>query len=461
MEDAGWERTRATAYDVIRATEVHRYKAVLCENVLEFAVDWELFDWWRKGMEMLGYRSQIVSVSSAHVGGAANLPAPQWRDRIYIVFTRTDIPVPDLAPRPPAWCPECGEDVFAVQTWRNGRRVGKYKQQYDYRCPNTACRRAVVEPYVRPAASIIDWTNLGVRIGDRPAHGLRPLAANTVKRIRAGLSLLGSERMVLTINHGGHDGRAVPADSAPLAARTVKIGDAVLVPAGGTWNTQPTHTAEPMRTRLANPKGFEALLTPPQADDSFIVTLRRNATARPVSTPVDTVTGQGRHHWLVIPYRNAASKSAGEPLHTLGTRLPRPLLHQVPPLLHHARRPPRRTRRLAPGPSCPARPAGRRDHARAGSLGLRRYRPVERRSLACRISRARPRNGRRTDMDVRRDELMPVRQVLAELGGVSRRTFYRWRELGQGPAAFKLPNGELRVWRSDFTSWLRQLEEAA
>jgi DNA (cytosine-5)-methyltransferase 1 len=332
VEDAGWERTRATAYDVIRATEVHRYKAVLCENVLEFAVDWELFDWWRKGMEMLGYRSQIVSVSSAHVGGADNLPAPQWRDRIYIVFTRTDIPAPDLAPRPPAWCPECGEDVFAVQTWRNGRRVGKYKQQYDYRCPNTACRHTVVEPYVRPAASIIDWTNLGVRIGDRPAHGLRPLAANTVKRIRAGLSLLGTERMVLTVNHGGHDGRAVPADNAPLAARTVKIGDAVLVPAGGTWNTQPTHTAEPMRTRLANPKGFEALLTPPQADDSFIVTLRRNATARPVSTPVDTVTGQGRHHWLVIPYRNAASKSADEPLHTLGTKDSAALLGPAPEL---------------------------------------------------------------------------------------------------------------------------------
>jgi predicted DNA-binding transcriptional regulator AlpA len=64
-------------------------------------------------------------------------------------------------------------------------------------------------------------------------------------------------------------------------------------------------------------------------------------------------------------------------------------------------------------------------------------------------------------MDARRDELMTVRQVLSELGGVSRRTFYRRRELGQGPTAFKLPNGELRVWRSDFISWLRQLEEAA
>jgi predicted DNA-binding transcriptional regulator AlpA len=64
-------------------------------------------------------------------------------------------------------------------------------------------------------------------------------------------------------------------------------------------------------------------------------------------------------------------------------------------------------------------------------------------------------------VDARRDELMTVRQVLDELGGVSRRTFYRWREPGYGPAAFKLPNGELRVWRSDFNTWLRQLEEAA
>ncbi|MEU6307132.1 helix-turn-helix transcriptional regulator [Streptomyces chartreusis] len=64
-------------------------------------------------------------------------------------------------------------------------------------------------------------------------------------------------------------------------------------------------------------------------------------------------------------------------------------------------------------------------------------------------------------MESRHDELMTVRQVLDELGGVSRRTFYHWRELGYGPAAFKLPNGELRVWRSDFTTWLRQLEAAA
>jgi predicted DNA-binding transcriptional regulator AlpA len=57
------------------------------------------------------------------------------------------------------------------------------------------------------------------------------------------------------------------------------------------------------------------------------------------------------------------------------------------------------------------------------------------------------------------DELMTVEQVLAELCGVSRRTFYRWRELGKAPRGIKLPNGELRIWRSEFTAWLASLKE--
>jgi predicted DNA-binding transcriptional regulator AlpA len=61
----------------------------------------------------------------------------------------------------------------------------------------------------------------------------------------------------------------------------------------------------------------------------------------------------------------------------------------------------------------------------------------------------------------RRDELLTVLQVLDELGGLSRRTFYRWRELGHAPNCIKLPNGEIRVWRSDFAAWLDTLREAA
>lgn len=56
---------------------------------------------------------------------------------------------------------------------------------------------------------------------------------------------------------------------------------------------------------------------------------------------------------------------------------------------------------------------------------------------------------------------MTVPEILSELKGVSRRTFYRWRELGLAPEALKLPNGELRVWRSDFLAWLRSREGVA
>jgi predicted DNA-binding transcriptional regulator AlpA len=59
------------------------------------------------------------------------------------------------------------------------------------------------------------------------------------------------------------------------------------------------------------------------------------------------------------------------------------------------------------------------------------------------------------------DHLMTVPEILATLNNVSRRTFYRWRELGIAPECIRLPNGELRIWRSAFESWLDQRREAA
>ena len=59
------------------------------------------------------------------------------------------------------------------------------------------------------------------------------------------------------------------------------------------------------------------------------------------------------------------------------------------------------------------------------------------------------------------DELLTVDQVLDELSGVSRRTFYRWRELGRAPKGLKLPNGEIRIWRSELATWLSSLSEKA
>lgn len=310
-------RTRATAYDVMRAAEVHYYKAILCENVTEFATDWRLFRWWVQGIELLGYNSQVVSVSSAHVGGPDNLHAPQWRDRIYICFTRTGIPMPDLRPRPLAWCAGCGEDVEGIQAWRKGRTIGKYARQYDYRCPNTRCRNSLVEPYTRPAAAAIDWTNLGTRIGDRT----RPLAAKTIERIQKGLQQYPQRASLLTLNHSGHDGRALAPEHGPLPSRTRKVGEGLLVPsrhgmlvpAGGSWNDTTTDVAEPMRTRTT--RDSEALVTMP-----YVVTMRRNGRVDTVDRPLATLAARGRHHGLVIPYRKGTAKPTTEPMLTLATR---------------------------------------------------------------------------------------------------------------------------------------------
>jgi hypothetical protein len=63
-----------------------------------------------------------------------------------------------------------------------------------------------------------------------------------------------------------------------------------------------------------------------------------------------------------------------------------------------------------------------------------------------------------------RNSAMPVRdkltvqEVIIELQ-VSRRTFQEWRAKGCAPRCLKLPNGELRVRRTDLDRWLDSREE--
>lgn len=60
----------------------------------------------------------------------------------------------------------------------------------------------------------------------------------------------------------------------------------------------------------------------------------------------------------------------------------------------------------------------------------------------------------------RKDELLKIAQVIAELG-VPRATFYRWRQLGKAPRSIKYPNGDVRIRRSELERWLTSREEAA
>ncbi len=311
-----FELTRVTAWCVLRAAEAKRFPCVVVENVVEFITGWGLYPEWIRCWKKLGYRVQVVSVSSAHIGSETNPYAPQWRDRVYMVFTLTGIRRPDLTPRPQAYCVPCGRDVRARQSWRDPKvKVGKYGQQYDYRCPNTRCGHALVEPYVRPASDVIMWGNIGQRIGDRD----RPLVPNTMRRIEAGLAKFPRQPSVVTLTHGkdGTD-RAFAPDTRPLPVRTVKVGEALLVPVGGSWNDTASSAVEPMRTRMT--RESEALVTV----DPFIVEFRNNCDTASVDNPLSTLAG-ARHHGLVvadgvardrarntlvIPYRKAAPKTA-------------------------------------------------------------------------------------------------------------------------------------------------------
>lgn len=56
------------------------------------------------------------------------------------------------------------------------------------------------------------------------------------------------------------------------------------------------------------------------------------------------------------------------------------------------------------------------------------------------------------------NDKLTIQQVCDELS-VSRSTFYYWRQLGKGPRCLRLPNGGIRVRRSDLDTWLDGFEE--
>lgn len=59
------------------------------------------------------------------------------------------------------------------------------------------------------------------------------------------------------------------------------------------------------------------------------------------------------------------------------------------------------------------------------------------------------------------DELLSVADICTELK-ISRRTFYRWRELRIAPKeSLRLPNGEIRIHRSVYVDWLASFQERA
>lgn len=62
-------------------------------------------------------------------------------------------------------------------------------------------------------------------------------------------------------------------------------------------------------------------------------------------------------------------------------------------------------------------------------------------------------------------KMLTVSEILEDLGGpegpLPRSTWQEWRAKGTGPKCVKLPNGELRVRRTEYERWLSAREDAA
>ncbi|MEV5347137.1 DNA cytosine methyltransferase [Streptomyces achromogenes] len=303
-------------------------RAGVVENVVDVRA-WDQWDRWLGEIRKLGYYTRVIALNSMHADPRTVHKAPQSRDRLYVAYWHKSLgrtPDWDKWLRPRAWCTGCDTWVQAVQRFKDpGRDMGRYRQQYVYRCPNTKCRNQVVEPETLPAAVAIDWSLPGQRIGDRT----KPLAEKTLARIRAGLDKFA--RPVMVPAGGTWRTEAVPVTDA-LPTRTTRENDGLaipplLIPVEGRDGKEPNSANLPLRTQTARNETGLAWLP-------FIAELRGGGSvARSATESLATVTASGNHHGLVTPdlpafvMRNNGSKGDGrehctstvEPLRTLTT----------------------------------------------------------------------------------------------------------------------------------------------
>ncbi|MFJ8677193.1 DNA cytosine methyltransferase [Streptomyces sp. NPDC093589] len=302
-------------------------KAGIVENVVDVR-QWDQWDRWIGEIHKMGYRTRIIALNSMHADPRSVHRAPQSRDRLYVGYWHESLgrtPDWDKWLRPRAWCPTCDQWVQAVQTFkRPGVDMGRYRQQYVYRCPHTACRNSIVEPEALPALAAVDWSIPGQRIGDKPLKeffsdkakttslGFHPLAPKTLARIQAGLA-----KFAQPLN----DGRlAVPPLMVPVEGRDGKEAGSAHVP---------------LRTQTARNETGLAWMP-------FVAELRGGGSvARSVSEALATVCASGNHHGLVtpdvisehmlIPYYGASTaRPVTQPVGALTTRDRYALVHGQP-----------------------------------------------------------------------------------------------------------------------------------
>lgn len=351
LSDDAKTRSRLLMFDVLKFIEYHRYRLVIVENVVDIATQaqyrtaWTI---WRQELRALGYEFRVVSLNSMHAQ-LLGAPAPQSRDRIYIVAWPVGETAPDLdrVVRPRAHCARCDQFVDAVQSFKPNRTVGRYRQTYVYCCPRCG---AIVEPGWLPAAAAIDWSIPGERVGDRLKPKTRARIAAGIARYWGPLHIeaQGNQYDAADPKHPQHGDpnayyRAWPI-SDPLRALHTGNSKALAVPVEGRdgkearpvdvpFRTMTTRAetafvtqfrdrvrdfdpkAEPLRTIVADGANH-ALVEQP-----FIAEMYGTSSARPVTEPAGTFTAGGNHHALVQSYygNTTEARPATDPLGTLTT----------------------------------------------------------------------------------------------------------------------------------------------
>jgi DNA (cytosine-5)-methyltransferase 1 len=347
LPDEATDRSRSLMWDVPRYLEAMQLRgrpvlAGVVENVTDVRA-WTAWREWVASIANLGYRTRLIAINSMHARPLVTPYAPQSRDRLYLAYWSASLgrdPDWDRWLRPLAWCPSCEQAVAAVQWWkRAGSDMGRYRQQYVYRCPRVSCSQ-VVEPAAMPAAAAIDWSLAGIRIGDRAV----PLKPKTIARIEAGLKRYARP---ITLEAAGNTFerrpgvRTWPVDE-PLTTQTATATKALACPPfltvnrGGQDDLRTSAVTEPLASLTASSQPF-GLVTPP-----FLVPLRsgRNRSILAETEPLATVVADGGNHGLVtqapmlVPVEGREGKEAlpaSDPMRTQTARAETGLA--VPPFI--------------------------------------------------------------------------------------------------------------------------------
>ena len=306
LSDDAATRSRLLMFDVLKFAEHHRYRAMIVENVVDVATKAEYRTaWreWRRQLRNLGYEFRVVSLNSMHAQ-ALGMPAPQSRDRIYIVAWRRGERAPDVDRfmRPRAWCPRCQAVVESRQAFKPGRTVGKYRQQYVYL--HGSCGTQVESAWL-PAAAAIDWSIPGTRIGDRT----KPLAPKTLARIAAGIARYWRP---FTAEVAGHTFerrpgvRTWPIDEVLRTLHTTE-SKALLVPVEGRDGKDARPAGLVGRTQTTRLE--TALVAPLHVS---LMGSRAEGSARPVTHELRTLTAEGNNDYLLTPFVTNHRGSEGE-----------------------------------------------------------------------------------------------------------------------------------------------------